>query len=98
MRPFVKILILLGLAIASCVLGIIFDIHILWAVGSLAVFLLIMYIFEEIGVEKIRAFLYILGIPFWIYLIFYYSDVRATILLGIIITHSLLYIYFYFKK
>lgn len=43
--------------------------------------------------EKIRIIIYALAIPLWIYLIFYYNDIRATILFLGMIAFSALYIY-----
>ena len=47
--------------------------------------------------EKIRVFIYALSIPLWIYCIFYYADIRATILMLGLIAFAVLYIYVYFR-
>ena len=70
----------------------------LWIIGFIALLLSIIYIFNKIGLDKVRVFIYILTIPLWIWAIFYYSDIRATILFGILIAFQVLNIYFYFKE
>lgn len=47
--------------------------------------------------QTAKAIIYALTIPLWIYLIFYYSDIRATILFLCMIAYEALWIYFYLK-
>lgn len=47
--------------------------------------------------EKAKFIIYALTIPLWIYCIFYYSDIRATILFLGMIAFEALWIYVYLK-
>ena len=66
-------------------------------IGLIFAIIIFVFIIIKFGRDSVKFIIYVLTIPLWIGAMVYYNDIRAYILLGLILAWDIFYIYIYAK-